>query len=197
MRKTRLIRCSLLLGLLLPMAVTATELYRYVDDHGITVLSRQGVPPEFIARGYEVLNEQGRVIKVVAPAPSAEEMQRILADKARAGSDAHLLRLYTRPEDIDRALERKLAELDGLIGVARGNLQSARTQQANLQSQAAEHERAGRAVPQQLLTQIDNQKAEQQRLQANIDRYRQAREEAELSFAADRARLSELLERRR
>ena len=189
MRKTGLIRCTLLFGLLLPLAAGATELYRYVDDHGVTVLSRQGVPPEFIARGYEVLNEQGRVIKVVAPAPSAEEMQRILADKARAGSDAHLLRLYTRPEDIDRALERKLAELDGLIGVARGNLQSSRTQQANLQSQAAEHERAGRAVPQQLLTQIDNQKAEQQRLQANIDRYRQAREEAELSFAAGQPQL--------
>ena len=197
MRKTGLIRCMLLLGLLLPLAAGATELYRYVDDQGITVLSRQGVPPEFIGKGYEVLNDQGRVVKVIPPAPSAEEMQRILADRARAGSDAHLLRLYTRPEDIDRALERKLAELDGLIGVARGNLQSSRTQQANLQSQAAEHERAGREVPQQLLTQIDNQKAEQQRLQANIDRYRQAREEAEAGFAADRARLSELLERQR
>lgn len=196
MRKTGLLRCSLLIGLCLPLAAGATELYRYVDDKGITVLSRQGVPPEFIAKGYEVLNEQGRVVQVIPPAPSAEEMQRILADKARAGSDAHLLRLYSRPEDIDRALERKLAELDGLIGVARGNLQSARTQQANLQSQAADHERAGRTVPQQLLDQINNQKVEQQRLQADIERYRQARVQAEASFAADRARLSELLERR-
>jgi hypothetical protein len=195
-RKTGLLRCSLVIGLCLPLAAAAAELYRYVDDKGVTVLSRQGVPPEFIAKGYEVLNEQGRVTKVIPPAPSAEEMQRILADKARAGSDAHLLRLYTRPEDIDRALERKLAELDGLIGVARGNLQSARTQQANLQSQAAEHERAGREVPQQLLTQIDNQKAEQARLRADVERYRQARVQAEASFAADRARLSELLERR-
>lgn len=197
MRKPVLLRCSLLIGLCLPLAAVATELYRYTDDKGVTVLSRQGVPPEFIGKGYEILNSQGRVIQVVPPAPSAEEMQRILADKARAGSDAHLLRLYTRPEDIDRALERKLSELDGMIGVARGNLQSARTQQANLQSQAAEHERAGRPVPEHLLAQINNQKAEQERLLANIERYQEARVQAEASFAADRERLNELLEKRR
>lgn len=197
MSKPALTRCSLLLGLLLPVLADATELYRYVDDQGVTVLSRQGVPPEFIGKGYEVLNDQGRVIRVIPPAPSAEEMQRLLADKARARSDTQLLRLYASPEDVDRARERKVAELDGLIGVARGNLQSVRTQQANLQSQAAAHERAGRAVPEHLLAQIDNQKAEQQRLQKDILRYQEVRKQAEAGFAADRARLGELLERRR
>ncbi|MDH1263926.1 MULTISPECIES: DUF4124 domain-containing protein [unclassified Pseudomonas] len=191
-----MIRCSLLFGLLLPVLGHAAELYRYVDDKGVTVLSRQGVPPEFIAKGYEVLNDQGRVVKVVPPAPSAEEMKRLVADKARARSDAQLLRLYTSPDDVDRARERKLNELDGLLSVARGNLQSVRTQQSNLQSQAADHERAGRPVPDQLLRQIDNQKAEQRRLQKDIDRYQAARKEAEASFLADRNRLSELLLRR-
>ncbi|HWV11038.1 MAG TPA: DUF4124 domain-containing protein [Pseudomonas sp.] len=191
-----MIRCSLLFGLLLPVLGHAAELYRYVDDKGVTVLSRQGVPPEFIAKGYEVLNDQGRVVKVVPPAPSAEEMKRLVADKARARSDAQLLRLYTSPDDVDRARERKLNELDGLLSVARGNLQSVRTQQSNLQSQAADHERAGRPVPDQLLGQIDNHKAEQRRLQKDIERYQAARKEAEASFLADRNRLSELLLRR-
>lgn len=197
MSKPALIRCSLSLGLLLPVMADAAELYRYVDDQGVVVISRQGVPPEFIAKGYEVLNDQGRVVRVIPPAPSAEEMQRLLADKARARSDAQLLRLYASPEDVDRARERKLAELDGLIGVARGNLQSVRSQQANLQSQAAEHERAGRTVPEHLLAQIDNQQAEQQRLQKDIQRYQEVRKQAEAGFAADRTRLGELLERRR
>lgn len=197
MPKPALLWCSLLLGLLLPLVVQATELYRYVDDHGVTVLSRQGVPPEFIGKGYEVLNDQGRVVKVIAPAPTAEERQRLLAEKARARADAQLLRLYSNPADVDRARARKLAELDGLISVARGNLQSARSQQANLQSQAAEHERAGRKVPSTLLTQIDVQKAEQQRLQNDINRYQTSRQQAEASFAADHARLSELRGQRR
>lgn len=197
MRKPTLLRCWLLFGSLLPLVVGATELYRYTDDQGVTVLGRQGVPPEFIGKGYEVLNDQGRVIKVIPPAPNAEEMQRLLADKARASSDAQLLRLYSTPEDIDRARDRKLVELDGLIGVARSNLQSARLQQDNLQSQAADHERAGRAVPEHLLAQIDNQKDEQLRQYKDIARYQEARKQAQASFAADRQRLAELLGRRR
>lgn len=197
MHRRALTRCSLLLGLLLPVVAGAAELYRYVDDKGTTVLSRQGVPPEHISKGYEVLNDQGRVVRVIPPAPSAEEMQRILAEKARASSDAQLLRLYSTPEDVERARQRKLAELDGLIGVARSNLQSARTQQANLQSQAADHERAGRAVPAHLLAQIDNQKAEQERLKGDIERYQAARKEADSSFNADRDRLKHLHERNR
>ena len=196
MHKPALTCCSLLLGLLLPVVAGASELYRYIDDKGTTVLSRQGVPPEFVAKGYEVLNDQGRVIQVIPPAPSAEEMKRILADKARASSDAQLLRLYSTPEDVERARQRKLSELDGLIGVARGNLQSVRTQQANLQSQAADHERAGRSVPAHLLAQIDNQKAEQERLNSDIERYQAARKEADSTFDADRDRLAELLQRR-
>ena len=195
MHKSVLTRCSLLLGLLLPVVAGATELYRYVDDKGTTVLSRQGVPPEHISKGYEVLNDQGRVVKVIPPAPSAEEMKHILAERARASSDAQLLRLYSTPDDVERARERMLAELDGLIGVARGNLQSVRTQQSNLQSQAADHERAGRAVPAHLLAQIDNQKAEQARLKGDILRYQAARKEADSSFNADLARLKELLGR--
>ncbi|WAC46356.1 DUF4124 domain-containing protein [Pseudomonas sp. SL4(2022)] len=197
MRRPALTRCSLLLGLLLPVVAGAAELYRYVDERGTTVLSRQGVPPEHISKGYEVLNDQGRVVKVIPPAPSAEEMQRILADKARASSDAQLLRLYSTSDDVERARERKLAELDGLIGVARSNLQSARTQQANLQSQAADHERGGRNVPANLLAQIENQKAEQERLKGEIVRYEAARKEADNSFNADRDRLKELLSRTR
>lgn len=195
MGTTRLIRCSLLLGLLLPVVASAVELYRYTDERGTTVLSRQGVPPEHIGRGYQVLNEQGRVIRVIPPAPTAEELQRMQLEKARALSDVQLLRLYSTPEDVERARQRKLAELDGLIGVARGNLQSVRTQQGNLQSQAAEHERAGREVPAHLLAQIENQIAEQARLKSDIERYRALREQSNANFDADLDRLKQLTER--
>lgn len=188
-----LLRRSLWLGLLLPLWANAAEMYRYTNAQGITVIDRQGVPSEFIAKGYDVLNEQGRVIRVVPPAPTAEEMQKILADRERAKSDAQLLRLYSSLEDVDRAQARKLAELDGLIGVAKGNLQSARLQQANLQKQAADHERAGREVPKQLIEQISSQRAEQARIQKDIDRYQAARAQAQSTFTADRARVGELL----
>lgn len=197
-------RVTLLLCLLPPVAALAAQsgsgeaevYYRYLNDKGVPVLDRLGVPPEYIGKGYQVLNEQGRVIKVVPPAPTEAERQRLAEDKERAASDAQLLRLYSTVEDVDRALSRKLVEIDSLIGVARGNQQSLRTQQVNMQSQAAELERSGRKVPAHLVTQIDNLKSEQRQLDADIARYLETRQQAEASFSADRARLAELLSRR-
>jgi hypothetical protein len=173
-------------------AAPAAEYYRYIDDKGRVVLNRQGVPTEYISKGYEVINDKGRVIRVIPPAPSLEERKRLAEEKAKAKSDAQLLRIYSEPEDVDRARDRKLSELDGLISVAQSNLHSLRTQQANLQAQAAEFERGGRAVPEHLLVQIDNIKAEQQGVEKDIQRYQQSRSDSEASFAADRARLVEL-----
>lgn len=194
MPKSGAVRFALLMGVLMP-ALAQAELYRYTNDKGVIVLDRLGVPSQYIDKGYEVLNDQGRVTKTVPPAPTLEERKRMQEEKARAGSDAQLLRLYTSVEDVDRALQRKLAELDGVISVARGNQQSLRTQQANLQAQAADNERAGRQVPEQLVSQIDNLRAEQQRLEQDIARYQQDRKNAQAGFAADRARLAQLLQR--
>ncbi|MGE6661970.1 DUF4124 domain-containing protein [Pseudomonas sp. NPDC077408] len=182
----------LLLGLL-GATVAQAELYRYVDDKGVVVLDRHGVPPQFIGRGYEVLNDQGRVTHVVPPAPTAQERQLLLEAKARAETDAQLLRLYASVADVERAKARRLSELDSIIGITRGNLQSLRTQQANLQSQAANHERAGRTVPEQLLVQIDNLAKEQASLKRDVERYRQTRKQAEVSYGRERERVAELL----
>lgn len=182
----------LLLGLL-GATVAQAELYRYVDDKGVVVLDRHGVPPQFIGRGYEVLNDQGRVTQVVPPAPTAQERQLLLEAKTRAETDAQLLRLYASVADVERAKARRLSELDSIIGITRGNLQSLRTQQANLQSQAANHERAGRKVPEQLLVQIDNLAKEQASLKRDVERYRQTRKQAEVSYGRERERVAELL----
>lgn len=183
---------TLLVSLCCAMPLAAAEYYRYLNDKGIPVLDRQGVPPEFIEKGYQVVDDQGRVLREIPPAPTKEERERMAAEKAKAVSDAQLLRIYSESADVERARDRKLAELDGVIGVAQSNLSSLRTQQANLQAKAAEFERAGRKVPEHLIVQIDNIKAEQASLEKDIERYRQGRKEAELSFEADRQRLIEL-----
>ena len=193
MLKSGALRLPLLLLVLLPALAGAGELYRYVNDKGVIVLDRQGVPPEFIGKGYDVLSDQGRVVRVVPPAPTAAERQRLQEEKAQATSDAQLLRLYSSLDDVDRARERKLTELDGAVGAARGNLQSLRTQQANLQGQAAEQERAGRVVPESLLVQISNIKGEQESLLKDIERFKETRKQAAAGFVADRARLAQLL----
>lgn len=168
------------------------QLYRYVDSRGVTVLDRQGVPPEYVAKGYEVLNAHGRVVQVVPPAPTAEQIRQAQVDKVQASADAQLLSLYGSVDDVDRVKARKLAELDALVSVAQGNIQGLAVQQRNLQSQAADQERAGRPVPQSLVDQLQDLRDQQQKLKADIAHYQATRAQAEAGFAVDRARVQQL-----
>ncbi|MFJ3521511.1 DUF4124 domain-containing protein [Pseudomonas sp. NPDC090203] len=170
--------------------------YRYIDSRGVTVMDRQ-VPAEYSGKGYEVLNQRGRVIQVVPPAPTADEMREAQAAaqaaKVQADADAQLLHLYSSVADVDRARTRKLAELDTLISVAQGNIQNLATQQGVLQGQAADQERAGRQVPQSLIDQMSDVRDQQQNLKGDILRYQTTRKQADADFAQDRARLQQLL----
>ncbi|KAA8695019.1 Uncharacterized protein ALO80_01732 [Pseudomonas caricapapayae] len=168
------------------------RLYRYVDSRGVTVIDTQGVPPDYVAKGYEVLNGRGRVIQVVPPAPTAEQIRQSEADKRQATADAQLLSLYSSVEEVDRVKARKLAELDALVGVAQGNIQGLAAQQRSLQGQAADLERAGRPVQQALVDQLNDLRDQQQKLQADIAGYQAARVKAEADFAVDRARVQRL-----
>jgi hypothetical protein len=170
--------------------------YRYIDSRGVTVMDRQ-VPAEYSGKGYEVLNQRGRVIQVVPPAPTAAEIREAQAAaqaaKVQADADAQLLHLYSSLTDVDRARTRKLAELDAMISVAQGNIQNLSTQQGALQGQAADQERAGRQVPQSLIDQMSDVRDQQQNLKADILRYQATRKQADADFAQDRARLQQLL----
>ncbi len=168
------------------------ELYRYVNDKGVTVLDSNGVPAAYIGKGYEVLNNQGMVIKVVPPAPTAEELAQRKLQEQQAASDAKLMTLYTSVDDVDRAEQRKLAEIDSVIGITRGNWQRSRTQRDNLQAQAADMERAGRQVPEHISQQIVDLNKEMDRLKGEIDGYRQLKEKAREQFAADRGHVARL-----
>lgn len=186
----------LALGLLASSVSYAVEYYRYTDERGITVINRQGVPANLIGNGYEVLSEQGRVLRVVPRAPTPEEYRKMQDAVAQAKADRQLLMLYTRVEDIDRARDRKVADIDGQISIARGNLLSTNSLKADLQRQAASQERAGRQVPAALLKQIEEVTVDQQRLQKQIARYMQSKKEIESIFASDKMRLTELLDKK-
>lgn len=195
MRLRGLLYSVFALGVLTSQASFAVEYYRYTDERGITVINRQGVPPHLIGKGYEVLSEQGRVIRVVPRAPTPEEYRQMQADKERAKSDRQLLMLYTRIEDIDRARDRKVADIDGQISIARGNLLSVNSLKSDLQAQAASQERAGRTVSASLLKQIEDASIDQQRLQQQISRYLTSKKAIESAFARDKNRLTELLQK--
>ena len=181
-----------LLLIALPLAGQAAELYRYLDRNGTLVIDRQGVPPEYAGKGYDVLNEQGRVIRKVAPALSAAELDRQARERQQAVVDGQLRKLYSNVEDVDRAKARKLTELDGLMQIKKANLEATRQLQSQLMQQAAVQQRNGQALPADLQARLDAAAADQLRLQADLQRYAELRTSTSAAFDADRARMQRL-----
>lgn len=180
-------------ALMMPLIASAAQLYRYTDEQGRVVLDRQGVPPAAVSRGYEVLTPQGRVLRSVPPALTADERAEQEAMKQQAKSDAQLLYLYSSVADIDQARDRRLVELDGVMSITRGNLSNLHAQRQVILGQAAAHERAGREVPQELLQQMKNLEREERGMNARLAEHAKLRDREAASFATDRARLEHLL----
>jgi hypothetical protein len=63
----------LMFSLIGTSAVGATSvhasMYRYTDENGQVVIS-SSVPQEATQRGYDILNNNGRVVTIIAPAPT-------------------------------------------------------------------------------------------------------------------------------
>ena len=184
---------------LLPIVAVAAQapvmlLYRYVDSRGVTVLDRQGVPPEYVGKGYQVLNQSGRVVQTVPPAPTAEEIRLKQQAQMQSQADAQLLDRYPSLEELDKASARRRAEIDALIAVATANVQTLQGQQTALQGQAAAQERAGQEVSTSMLDQLRDVQAQIIDAQARIAKLQQTRSEADAGFAQQRTQLVKLLE---
>ena len=174
----------------------AAELYRYINDKGVTVLDRS-VPPQYVSRGYEVLDGDGRVKQVVPAAPTREEREAARAaeqeQRRRDSADETLLRLYSSLADLDRAHGRQIQQIENLIATADAGLLTLQAQRDDLQSRAAAQERAGREVDRQLLQQLQEVETEQRRLQRQITSNRKEIDTINGAFAERRQRLSQLL----
>lgn len=159
-------------------AVAQGNYYRYLNDEGIRVMSHS-IPPQYAQKGYEILTHTGQVIKTVPPAPDPDELE---AEKAKRTAEREMLaayavlaRRYSSVEEIYAARDRRLAHLDATIAILRSNIGNLSGQVEDLVSKAAEAERSGREVPQQILKNIDEVKAEQttteSKLQARIEEH--------------------------
>ena len=176
-------------------ATAQAELYRYMDDRGITVLDSR-VPPEHITNGYEVLDAQGRVREIIPASPTQTELEamrqaRTEQERQRA-ADSTLLRLYSSVKDLDRAHARQIAQIDNQIATAESDIEVVQTQREELQRRAADQERAGRQVESRILEQLAGLDEESARLQRLIELKREEAKEADHVFAAQRERLAQL-----
>ncbi|MBU2985061.1 hypothetical protein KO528_06850 [Saccharophagus degradans] len=166
-KRTRHTRRQILVGLAFASALLASTqsfaaqklLYRYVNEQGVKVLNHI-IPPKYAQNGYEVINESGQVVRVVPPAPTEDEIAAANARRALQEEYKVLRRRYSNIEEIEEAKQRQLESVETSIAILRGNVSNLTGQIENHMSKAAAAERAGREVPEHVLTDLANSRAE-------------------------------------
>ncbi len=145
--------------------------YRYVNDEGVKVLNHS-IPPEYAQKGYEILSATGHVLKVVEPAISKEEGEKLAVErrarKELALWDASLRRRYSSVADIEAAKKRKLLELEANMSVLNTNIEGLKEQIETMQSKAAQIERSGREVSESLLANLKGLHVEMENTRAQV-----------------------------
>lgn len=190
----------ILLMLAVSLPAWAQNFYRYVDADGNVVMGST-IETEAIKRGYEILDAQGRIIEEVPAALTGRAQQEQLqAQRQQALQDQRdeaLLQLYAVGEDVERAKQDELAQLESIINTLRARILRHTTMLQNQQQLAAQAERRGETVSEELLAEIASLEAEIASDESKIEVAKQERAAIAARFDADRARLEYLLERQR
>lgn len=146
---------------ILSSSALASEIvrYRYLNDQGVPVISNS-IPARYAQNGYEIVDLSNNVIKVVPAAPSEEDVEKAEQQRVAMAKYQILKRRYSSIDDIERAKQRRLQNINTNISILKGNISNLEASVDDLIRQAAESERAGRAVPKTVLNQLSNTKAE-------------------------------------
>lgn len=198
-RLTALSVKTTVLALFLSLSAQAvSNMYRFTDENGQIVISST-IPQEATKRGYDILNNNGRVIDTIPPAPTEEEIAAREAEKQRQKElaeqrekDRALLKRFSHPDQAVKAMRRKIQELQGLIQLKRGNISVISSQLDNEQSRAANMERSGRAIPEATLEKIRRLETQIREIEREITSQTQEIEELRKEFEADIERLEEV-----
>ena len=163
-------KLALFLALLLSLPASAAQLYRYKDDQGNYVLN-QMIPAKHVSKGYDVLNDKGRVIKTVAPALTPEQI--IARDAAREQArlakleqdkqdayDNELMQLYSHPNDAVRVLSRRIQDIQSIMQVKRRKIDAIRKNIRTEETKAADRQRRGLSISESTLDQLDQYKGD-------------------------------------
>ncbi len=178
-------------------------MYRYTDENGRVVIGNT-IPQEATRRGYDILNNNGRVITIIAPELTAQELADRSAEQQRQHErdrqrqqDQKLLRRFSHPDQAFSAMERKIRELEGLIRLKRGNIAVISGQLDAEQSRAADLERSGRDIPDTMLERILRLEEQVQDLEKEIEAQTQDIQTQREIFEVDIRRLEELTGRKK
>mgnify|MGYP003384411259 FL=1 len=197
----RLVTGALILALLSPVAFAA-KVYRFNIDNQLII--KDHIPAEYAQMGYDILNSQGMVVKRVQPAPTPEELAQIAAQQAikearleririRREADQALLRVYSKPADVERARQRNIDNIDGYISLQQRRIVDLTEKLERAQGRAANQERAGQEVPVDMRLEIAKLQNQIRESHTNVKIRKAEKNESTKGYADDYARMQILL----
>ena len=195
---------ALLLALLVSTDASS-QLYRYTNDKGVTVIDDK-VPPEFVRNGYDVISNNGALIRRVPRQLSEEELELRNTDESRArlreeeearmqAWDQSLMLRYSSVDDIEAAEKRAMRDLQIRISILKSNLVTIKSQIEREQKRAADIERQGYDVPTDLSKNITTMRLEIEDTEQSIQLRREEIEQVKASFKRDIDRFKTLADR--
>ena len=121
------------------------NLVRYTNEKGNIVIDYT-IPAEYVSRGYEIITPSGKVVDVIPPALTPDEIAKQKALNELREHYLNLRKRYSHKNDILAAKTRKLNNVHAKILVVEANITSANTTIESLIADAAKQERLGRKV---------------------------------------------------
>ena len=196
-------RLGILLAVFVMPIAASAELYRYLNEDGVTVLNSH-VPRTAVQNGYTILDDNGRVLEVVPRALTPEEVRQqedelaesqSLAEEQRDQKDAdkNLLILYGTPEDVERARDTELASVEGHIKTQNDLLRRLEGQKRELEASLANIERAAGTIDEESLGRIRVIEDRMATINSEIKEKHSELDVLRTSYAADINRVRELL----
>jgi hypothetical protein len=188
-------------------AISATSayagMYRYTDKTGQVVIG-SSIPQEATQRGYDILNNNGRVVTIIAPAPTEQELAERNAQQQHQNAlelqrkqDRKLLKRFSHPDQARSAMNRKIRELEGLISPKRGNITVISGQLNAEQSRAADLERSGQKIPEATLGKIRRLEAQILNIEQEIENQTQDIQTQQEIYEIDIRRLQQLTDNKK
>ena len=183
----------------------SNQLYRYKNEEGVSVINFR-IPPEFVHKGYDIINPDGSLIRKVPRELSKEELLLRNTDESRArfaeqeeqrlrAWDNSLMLRYSSIDDIEAAQERAMRDLKVRISILKSNLTTIKSQIEREQLKAANIERSGGEVPDEMSANIDILRLEIEDTEQSIVARRDEIDSVNASFKRDMDRFATLQDR--
>ncbi len=170
-------------------AAFAQYLYRYTDEDGSVVLNST-VPPEYIGKGYEILDAgTGKLLQKVEP----QEVDLSANVVYLSPEDKILLASYSSVEEIQAHLERKTAGLKAEIANIRADIRILNEEMEVGQAQVQRLKDREREVPQEMMDHISELEESDAGLRAALERREQDLLSTEQEYQQKKERFSVLL----